>query len=68
MKSASRVVDAAAGRRRHQAAVGGEEVDVELVERDLGQVFEVGADLTGLRVGTERCRPASRASRIRRRS
>ena len=39
------------GRRRHQAAVGGEEVQLEVVERHLRQVVEVGGQLTGLRVG-----------------
>ena len=35
-------VDAALGRRRHQAAIGGEEVQLEIIEGNLGQVFEVG--------------------------
>ena len=47
------VVDAAGGRRRHQAPVRGEQVDVEFVERDLGQVFEIGLHLTGHRIGAE---------------
>ena len=61
------VVDAAGGRRRHQAAVGGEQVDVEFVERDLGQVFEVGLHLAGHRDPGGTIRRALRASRTRRR-
>ena len=53
-KSASAVVDRAVGRGRHQAAVGGEEVQVELFERDLRQVVEVDRQLAGLRVGMDR--------------
>ena len=55
-------------RGRHQAAVGGEQVDVEVVERDLRQVFEVDGHLTGQRVGPDRCRRASRGCRSRRQS
>ena len=48
------VIDGAVRRGRHQAAVGGEEVQVELFERDLRQVVEVGGDLAGRRVGMDR--------------
>ena len=41
-ESADEVVDRAVGRGGDQTAIGGEEVDVEVFERDLGQVFEVG--------------------------
>ena len=36
-----------------QAPIGREEVQVELVERHLGQVVEVGGHLSGHRVGTD---------------
>ncbi len=43
-------VDRAVGRRRQEPAIRSEEVDVEVVERNLGQVFEVHRHLPGLRV------------------
>ena len=46
-------VEGAVGRGRHQAPVGGEEVEVELFERDLRQVVEERRQLAGLRVGME---------------
>ena len=67
-RSRLRPVERAAGRRRDQAAVGGEEVEVELLERDLRQVDQrrPSADRSAGRDG--RWRPASRGSRSRRRS
>ena len=47
-------VDRAGGRRRHQAAFAGEEVELEVFEGNLGQVFEVGGQLAGFGVGLER--------------
>ena len=42
------------GRRRHQAAVRGEQMQLEVVEGHLRQVFEVDRDLTGDRVRPDR--------------
>ena len=41
------------GGRRDQAAVGGEKVKLELVEGNLGQIFDDGGDLTGPRIWVE---------------
>ena len=42
-------VDRAVRGRRHQAAVGGEEVKLKVVEGDLREVFEVDRQLAGAR-------------------
>ena len=66
--SASTVVDGAVGRGRHQAAIGGEEVELEVVERHLRQVVEDRPSAARSAGRAEPSRPAWRGSRSRRRS
>ena len=47
-------VDRAGGRGRHQRAFAGEEVQLEVFEGSLGEVFEVGGQLAGFGVGLDR--------------
>ena len=47
-------VDRAGDRGRHQRPFAGEEVQLEVFEGNLGQVFEVGGQLAGFGVGLER--------------
>ena len=47
-------IDRAGDRGRHQGPFAGEEVQLEVFEGDLGQVFEVGGDLAGFGVGLDR--------------
>src|SRR4051794_34739183 len=47
-------IDRAVRGRRHQAAVGGEEVELEVVERNLREVIEEDRQLSRRRVRTDR--------------